>query len=86
MSEMVGADVAMKLEAPVWMYRNGQICAEEDTYGCKVFHRLVRTDMCFSGDKGAGNLSVRSRLVGYKYSYFVILTKLTFFAFVPFGS
>ena len=52
MSEMVAAGVAVKLDTPVWMNRSGEICEEEEeAYGCKVFYRLVRPDMCIRGNE-----------------------------------
>jgi len=59
MSEMVDAGVAVKLDSPVWMNRSGEVCEEEEAYGCKVFHRLVRPDMCICGDEVGGNLSMK---------------------------
>ncbi len=59
MSEMVDAGVAVKLDTPVWMNRGDEICEEEEAYGCKVFHRLVRLDVCICGDEVGGNLSMK---------------------------
>ena len=59
MLEMADAYVAVKLDTPVWMNRSGEICEEEEVYGCKVFYRLVRPDMCIYGDKVGGNLSMK---------------------------
>ena len=68
MSEMVDAGVAVKLDTPVWMNRSGEVCHEEEAYGCKVFHRLVRPDMCICGDEVGGNLSMKGdgHVVGQK--------------------
>ena len=58
-SEMVDAGVAVKLDTPVWMKRNGEISEKEAAYGCKVFHRLMRPDMCICGGIVEGNLSIK---------------------------
>ena len=59
MSEMVDAGVAKQLNKPVWMDRMGNICNEEEAFGCKIFYELVRPDMCLCGDEVGGNLSMK---------------------------
>ena len=49
----------MKLETPTWMNRNGEVCTEEEAYGCKVHHMLTRLELCFCGDKVGGNISMK---------------------------
>ena len=39
--KMMEAGVAIKLEEPVWMNREGQECSEEEAFGCKVTHKLI---------------------------------------------
>ena len=56
---MVDCGVAKKLNVPVWMDRQGNVCKEEGAFGCQVFNKLVRPDMCICGDKGAGNLLMK---------------------------
>ena len=58
-SEMIECGVAIKLDTPVWMDRQGNICEEGAAFGCKVFHQLVRPDMCVCGDEVGGNLSMK---------------------------
>ena len=41
------------------MDRYGRICDEKDSFGCKVFHKLVRPDMCICGDKFGGLISMK---------------------------
>jgi len=57
--EMVDAGVAEKLDEPVWMDRDGNICSEQEAYGCKVHHQIVRPDMCLCGDEVGGNISMK---------------------------
>ena len=59
MSEMVDAGVAIKLDKPVWMDRLGNLCSEEEAFGCKVFYKIVRPDMCLCGDEVGKNLSMK---------------------------
>ena len=56
---MVEAGVAVKLDEPFWMDWFGNICSEYDAFGCKVFHKLVRPDMCICGDEVSGNISMK---------------------------
>ena len=39
--EMIEADVAVKLEEPVWMNREEVECDESSAFGCKVTHKLI---------------------------------------------
>ena len=57
--EMVEAGVAERLDEPVWMDRDGKICLEDDAFGCKVHHKIVRPDMCICGDEVGGNISMK---------------------------
>ena len=45
--ELVHTKVAVKLDHPVWMNRNGEICSESEAFGCKVNHKILRPDLCF---------------------------------------
>ena len=56
---MVDAGLAVKLREPVWMDRNGNVCSEEDAFGCKVHHKLLRPDMCVCGDEVGNNISMK---------------------------
>ena len=58
-NEMVDAGVAVKLDDPVWMNRAGKECSEEEAFGCKVTHKIIRPDMCICGDEVGGNLSMK---------------------------
>ena len=40
------------------MEPHGSFCNEDDTFGCKVFHKLVRPDMCVCGDEVGGSISM----------------------------
>ena len=57
--EMVSAGVAEPLPEPEWMNRKGEIVDEKDSFGCKVFHQLVRPDMCIVGDEVGGSISMK---------------------------
>ena len=57
--EMVGTGVAEQLHEPEWMNRDGDIVEQKDSFGCKVFHRLVRPDMCIVGDEVGGSISMK---------------------------
>ena len=37
----------------------GNICNEDEAYGCKIFYELVRPDMCLCSDKVGANLSMK---------------------------
>ena len=54
--EMIEAQVAVKLDGPVWMDWKGNICNKYDAFGYKVFHRLIRPDMCICGDEVGRNI------------------------------
>ena len=55
--EMVSAGVAITLDEPVWMAKNGVILdSSENAFGCKVTHWIVREDMCICGDEVGGNI------------------------------
>ncbi len=59
-SEMIDAGVVKKLRIVlVWMDQNGNVCDKDEAYGCKVFYKLVRPDMCLCGDEVGGNLSMK---------------------------
>ena len=57
--EMLEAGVAEPLHEPIWMDSKGNICQEQTSFGCKVFHRLVRPDMCIVGDEVGGSISMK---------------------------
>ena len=38
---MVDAGVVVKLDDPVWMNRAGEEYSEEETFGCKVIHKII---------------------------------------------
>ena len=57
--ELVHANLAVKLETPTWMNRNGEVCTEEEAYGCKVHHVITRPELCFCGDEVGGNISMK---------------------------
>ena len=56
--EMVGAGVAEPLYEPEWMDKKGAIVDESKSFGCNVFHRLTRPDMCIVGDEVGGSISM----------------------------
>jgi len=39
--KMIDVGVAVKLESPIWQDCYGNICTEEDSFGCKVKHDLT---------------------------------------------
>ena len=57
--ELVGAGLAVKLDEPVWMDRDDNTCTEEEAFGCKVYHKILRPDLCFCGDEVGGNISMK---------------------------
>ena len=57
--EMLEAGVAEPLPEPVWMDLDGSVCDEQNPFGCKVFHRLIRPDMCIVGDEVGGTISMK---------------------------
>ena len=54
--EMEQAGVAKKLDAPIWMTREGVECDADNAYGCKVTHTIIRPEMCLCGDEVGGNI------------------------------
>ena len=58
LEEMITAGVAVKLEVPTWQDRYGNICPEEEAFGCKVTHKLLYPGMCLVGDEVGGNLNM----------------------------
>jgi len=57
--EMVSAGVAERLLNLEWMDTEGQICNEENSFGCMVQYRLLHPDRCFVGDEVGGNISMK---------------------------
>ena len=57
--EMMDAGVVERLDEPVWMDHDGNICSEETAFGCKVLHKVVRPDMCICGDEVGGIISMK---------------------------
>ncbi len=57
--EMVEAGIAVKLDKPVGVDWFGNICSEDDAFGCKFFHKLVRLDMCICEDEVGGNTCMK---------------------------
>ena len=55
--EMEEAQVAVKLDDPVWMDKDGNIVEEGQAFGQKVTHRITRPDMFLVGDEVGGNTS-----------------------------
>ncbi len=48
----------MKLEVPTKQDRYGSVYPKEDTFGCKITHKLLHPGMCLVGDKVDGNLNL----------------------------
>ena len=67
--EMVEAGVARKLDEPTWMNRHGEVCDENESFGCKVTHQIIHPDMCLVGDEVGGNISMKGdgHVGGTKY-------------------
>ena len=57
--EMVEVGVAIDCEEGVWVDKDGNCCDENESYGCKVFQKLIRPDMCIVGDEVGGNLCMK---------------------------
>ena len=57
--ELVRSNLAMKLAALTWMNKDGEVCTKEESYACKVHHRITRPELCFCGDKVGGNISMK---------------------------
>jgi len=57
--EMMDAGLAVELDEPVWMNRKGEICPEEEAFGCKVHHKIIHPELCFCGDEVGGNISMK---------------------------
>ena len=57
--EMVDAGLAVELDEPVWMNRDGNICPEHEAFGCKVHHKVIHPELCFCGDEVGGNISMK---------------------------
>ena len=57
--KMVDVGVAGKLADPMWMDHNGNICLEQEAFGCKVHHQIVRPDMCLCGDEVGTNILMK---------------------------
>ena len=49
--EMIDACIAAKLETPIWQNCYGNICTEEDVFGCKVTHELTHLEICIVMDE-----------------------------------
>ena len=56
---MVETGVAEQLYEPEWMNRDGEIVEEQESFGCKILHRLIRLKMCIIGDKVGGSISMK---------------------------
>ena len=69
--KMVTAGVAVKLNEPAWMDRDGVECEESQAYDCKVTHIVTHPAYCLVGDevgrntnqKGDGHVGVKKFLV-----------------------
>ena len=57
--ELIHAKLAVKLDNPVWMNWNGEICTKSEAYGWKVHHKILRPELCFCGDKVSGDVSMK---------------------------
>ena len=55
--EMEYAKVAVKLDTPVWMNKDGETVEEKDSFGCKVTHMILRSDMMLCGDEVGADTS-----------------------------
>ena len=49
-NEMVYANVAELLPEPVWMNKEGDVIKEEESFGCKVTHKISHPDMILCMD------------------------------------
>ena len=54
---MEGASIAKVLDEPVWMDKDGNLCSEDESFGCKVTHALQYPGMAFVMDEVGGNTS-----------------------------
>jgi len=54
---MVEAGVAKKLEEPMWVNMEGQVCEKEEAFGRKATHTLTRPDMVLFVDEVGCNTS-----------------------------
>ena len=57
--EMIGAGVAEPLYEPDWMDKKDQIVEEQKLFGCKVFHRLLLSNMSIVCYKVGGSISIK---------------------------
>ena len=59
-NEMVDeANVAVKLDEPVWTDSDGNICEEEDAVGCKTTINIIHPEYCIVADETGGNTCQR---------------------------
>ena len=54
---MEDAGIAKVLDLPVWMDKDGNLCSEDESFGCKVTHDLQYPEMAFVMDEVGGNTS-----------------------------
>lgn len=59
MDELVHANIAVKLDTPVWQDADGNNCVEDEAVGCKVTHKIIKPEYCIVGDETGGNLSMK---------------------------
>ena len=55
--EMIYCNLAKKLDQPQWQNKNGQVCDEEEAFGCKVTHRVTLSDMFLVMDEVGSDTS-----------------------------
>ena len=56
--EMVNAGVAVELDQPVWMDKDGNEVTESDAFGRKCTHKIIHPEMCLVVDEVGGNTNM----------------------------
>ena len=54
---LVDAGLAVPLEDPIWMDKDGNSCEPNEAFGCKVTHRILYPEDVLVADELGGNLS-----------------------------
>ena len=61
---LIDDGLTIKVDHRIWMDRCGNICSKEDAFGCKVYQKILRPDICTCCVELGGNRSMKRKVMG----------------------
>ena len=57
--KLIHAKLAVKLDNPIGMNKNEEVCTKEEVYGCQIHHKIIQPELCLCGDEVGENISMK---------------------------